>query len=49
MSKQIKKYCIIGKLICDTTKGLLFITYFFGLPIAAGGIAEYLTKLIIGG
>lgn len=49
MSKQMKKYCIIGKLICNTISGLLFITYFFGLPIAAGGIAEYLTRIILGG
>ncbi len=49
MSKQMKKYCIIGKLICDTTKGLIFITCFFGLPIAASGIAEYLTRIILGG
>lgn len=49
MSKQMKKYCIIGKIICDTTKGILFTTCFFGLPIAASGIAEYLTRLFIGG
>lgn len=49
MSKQMKKYCIIGKLICDTISSLLFITAFFGIPIIASGIAEYLTRLFIGG
>lgn len=49
MSKQIKKYCIIGKIICVLTSRILFITCFFGLPIAASGIAEYLTRLFIGG
>lgn len=49
MSKQMKKYCIIGKLICNTISGLLFITCFFGLPIIASAVAECLTRIILGG
>lgn len=45
MSKQMKKYCIIGKLVSDT----FFLIAFFGLPILASGIAEYLTRIILGG
>lgn len=48
MNKQMKKYCIIGKFICNTISSLLFITAFLGIPIIASGIAEYLTRLFIG-
>lgn len=45
MSKQIKKYCVVGKIVCDLVAASLFVL----LPILASGIAEYLTKMIIGG
>lgn len=42
MSKEMKKYCIIGKIIFD----LVGATMFFAIPMAACALAGYITNLI---
>lgn len=41
MSKQMKKYCIIGKIVCDISVTILF----FAVPMLAANIAGYIANL----
>ena len=41
MSKQMKKYCIIGKLVCNVIGTVLF----FAIPMIAVNLGGYISTL----